>query len=118
MVHGKDLPKAASPVFLTCLYRFVQEALNNAFRHAGGKDQSVKVLTEGGFLIVEVADGGPGFISDAVPPAGDGTKGLGLIGLKDRISALGGELDIASNAGAGTRLKARFSLGNTDGIAL
>lgn len=115
---GEELPKVASPVFLTCLYRFVQEALNNAFRHAGGKDQSVKVLAEGGFLIVEVADGGPGFISDAVPPAGDGTKGLGLIGLKDRISALGGELDIASNAGAGTRLKARFSLGNTDGIAL
>lgn len=113
-----DLPKTASPVFLTCLYRFVQEALNNAFRHAGGKDQSVKIMSEGGFLIVEVADGGPGFDSETLQPAADGTKGLGLIGLKDRISALGGELDIASSAGTGTRLKARFSLGATDGIAL
>ncbi|TIU52733.1 MAG: sensor histidine kinase, partial [Mesorhizobium sp.] len=42
------------------IYRFVQEGLNNAWRHGKGKDQAVRASMKGGRLMVEVMDGGPG----------------------------------------------------------
>jgi signal transduction histidine kinase len=102
-----NLPRSVSPQLLACLYRFTQEGLNNATKHAGGKDQAVRAYFDGQQLVVEVRDGGPGLAAPQAMPDHD-NKGLGLTGLIDRIESLHGKLDIDSPAGSGTTLKARF----------
>ena len=49
-----------------CVYRFVQEALSNAYRHAGGAGQSVRLRVEGRRVVVEVSDAGPGFDPESI----------------------------------------------------
>ncbi len=90
-----------------CAYRFVQEGLNNAFRHAGGIGQSVTVGWDGTTLTIDVGDRGPG-LSDAASSPFKG--GIGLSGMRDRIESLGGIMEIEAAEGRGTRLRASFSL--------
>ena len=93
-----------------CIYRFAQEGLNNAFRHAGGKGQAIAVDRLHDQLIVEIRDAGPGFDPSGAP----GNKGrLGLLGLRDRIETIGGQLSIISSD-QGTVLRATFPLARTD----
>ena len=85
-----------------CLYRFVQEGLNNAWRHGEGRGMAVALrpAPETG-LEVTVRDGGPGF-----PAAGrSNPDGLGLAGLRDRIEALGGTLDLRAAPDGGAELR-------------
>ncbi len=84
------------------IYRFVQEGLNNAYRHGKGKGQQVKATTKGGKLLVEVLDAGPGF-----DPAR--SEGLGLAGLRERIESIGGQFETLSGPG-GTRLVITLSV--------
>jgi signal transduction histidine kinase len=100
------LPANISSLHKVCIYRFVQEGLNNAYRHAGGIGQTVHVVSDGGELTVEVADKGPGF-SAAKSGGGDG---LGLAGLRDRVESLGGKFSLEAQLGHGTRLRASFQL--------
>ena len=114
VAHTIDLPADVSLHVKTCLYRFVQEGLNNTFRHAKGSAVSVMASSSHGTLTVEVADSGPGLATPTRTPqtskaAGLPASGLGLAGLKDRIEALGGTLEIASVPGHGTRLTARLA---------
>ncbi|WP_170937358.1 MULTISPECIES: sensor histidine kinase [Rhodomicrobium] len=102
---GKLPPVPAS--IKTCAYRFVQEGLNNAFRHAGGAGQRVKVCWDGRKLTIEVGDEGPGISGTAQPSC---KSGIGLTGLRDRIESLGGTMLINAVSGEGTRLRASFSL--------
>jgi two-component system, NarL family, sensor histidine kinase DevS len=80
-------------------YRIVQEALNNALRHAGATAVAISVYEEDGTIHVEVCDDGRGFDLDA--PA----AGFGLGSMRERVELLGGELEIESST-AGTRLTA------------
>lgn len=101
----RELP-ARMPLPITiCLYRFAQEALNNAFRHAEGKGQRLRASYEGGTIVVEVSDSGPGFV---VERAVTGGERLGLSGLRYRVESLGGTLEINSVVGQGARLTVRF----------
>ncbi|MCC2608474.1 sensor histidine kinase [Neorhizobium petrolearium] len=97
MTNGsKSLPPSAK----ICIYRFVQEALNNGFRHGGGVDQSVRQTFDNGNVVIEVADHGPGF-----DPASVGPDGLGLAGLRERIESLGGTFNIfTSKSGTTVRM--------------
>jgi signal transduction histidine kinase len=106
-VHlAKDLP--AIPIALkTCAYRFVQEGLNNAFRHADGIGQEVRVDWDGKCLMIEVSDEGPGLAGDTQSAS---TSGIGLTGLRDRIESLGGTMIIETGKSIGTHLKAKFCL--------
>jgi signal transduction histidine kinase len=88
-----------------CLYRFAQEALNNAFRHAGGIGQRLDARCEAGTISVEIADSGPGFVVDQA--ATEGGR-LGLSGLRYRVESLGGTLQINSEIGQGARLAVQF----------
>ena len=87
-----------------CAFRFVQEALNNAFRHGQGVDQRV-TASSGSELEITVSDRGPGFSRSEV-----GNDRLGLSGLRARIAAIGGTLEIASKPHELTSLNARFNL--------
>jgi signal transduction histidine kinase len=85
------------------IYRFVQEGLNNAYRHGRGKDQAVRAEMKGGRLFVEVSDGGPGF-----DPAAR-VEGLGLAGLRDRVESIGGQFETRTGP-QGTRLVISLSV--------
>jgi signal transduction histidine kinase len=79
-------------------YYFVSESLANIAKYAAATSAEVRVVHEDGRLIVEVTDDGVG---GADPGAGSGLRGLG-----DRLAALGGELDVHSPLGLGTRVRA------------
>jgi signal transduction histidine kinase len=98
------LPECTSSLHKVCIYRFVQEGLNNAYRHAGGAGQAVQVVQSGDELSVEVADSGPGF-----SPSSSG-EGLGLAGLRDRVESLGGKFSLETELDSGTRLRASFQV--------
>ncbi len=100
------LPANISSLHKVCIYRFVQEGLNNAYRHAAGIGQTVHVASDGRELTVEVADKGPGFS----PSNGHGGDGLGLAGLRDRVESLGGKFSLEAQLGRGTRLRASFQV--------
>ena len=80
---------ALAPAARISIYRFIQEALNNAFRHADGIDQAVRARSERGHVRIEVSDRGQGFDPAEIRPAS-----LGLVGLRERIHSIGGEFDI------------------------
>lgn len=101
------LPPQVSLATKICIYRFVQETLNNAFRHGGGLGQRVAQRTKGHLLVIEVADRGPGFEPDDVRPTS-----LGLAGLRERIESLGGTFEIKTSA-EGTVVRMTASIEET-----
>lgn len=93
-----------------CLYRFLQEALSNATRHAPEAEVRVAVDADGGRLVATVRDDGPGFDPAAAGRArADG--GQGLAGLRDRAESIGGEVRVETAPGAGTMLVLTLPLG-------
>lgn len=101
-----EIPDAGSSLLKTCLYRFTQESLSNAFRHAGGLSQRVEANYVDDRIEVRVSDRGQGFSLAEKQNNG----GLGLAGLRDRIESLGGKLEIQSVIGSGTCLIATFEV--------
>jgi len=93
---------------LICTYRFVQEGLMNAYRHAGGRGQRVASRFDGSSIEITVQDEGPGFNPHLIDQE---MSGLGLNGLRERIDSTGGEFRIDSAPGRGTRLIMRLPLG-------
>ena len=96
------------PALKICAFRFVQEGLTNASRHAENKGVSVAQTYENGHLSIEVADKGPGFEPDGVAQ-----ERLGLACLRQRVESLGGTIAIASSP-AGTRLKMSIEVRNNE----
>jgi signal transduction histidine kinase len=88
----------------TCIYRFVQEGLNNAWRHAEARGQEVRLTVEDDRLMLCVSDDGPGFAGSA-----PNSEGLGLVGLRDRVEALGGTFEIENRPQGGARLRMTLS---------
>lgn len=101
------LPEDVPLAIKSCLYRFAQEGLSNAYRHAGGKGQGLSARCSTGFLEIEVDDEGTG-IKD--PDGAFNTGGQGLVGLRDRIESLGGEFSMTRRPHGGTRMKARLEV--------
>jgi signal transduction histidine kinase len=87
------------------IFRFVQEALNNAYKHAGSKDVKIDTACRDGKFTVTVSDQGPGFDSKSRKTSGV-AAGMGLTGLRDRFESLGGSVTIDRQPGSGTRLSA------------
>jgi signal transduction histidine kinase len=88
-------------------YRIVQESLANVARHARAATVEVVAEQADGRLRVTVRDDGTGFDPGAVR----GGRGLGLAAMRERAEALGGRLDVASEPGAGTEIRAVMPLG-------
>jgi len=87
----------------TCVYRIVQEALNNCSKHAYAKNVRVTVRQEPNHLCVSIEDDGKGFDPSRV-------RGLGLVGMNERVSQLGGVLKVDSDPTRGTRLRVDLPL--------
>jgi len=104
------LPEAVQLPLKLCIYRFVQETLNNAYHHAQGKGQVVSGNHVNGTLLITVKDSGPGMAADALVADPDGRIRLGLAGLRYRVESLGGQFSIDSSPGKGTLVNAQFKL--------
>jgi signal transduction histidine kinase len=87
-------------------YRIVQEALTNVVKHAGPARAQVTIRYGDRDVTVEVTDDGRG----AAAPAGDGrvATGHGLIGMRERVAAFGGDLEVGPRPGGGFRVAARL----------
>lgn len=81
----------------TCVYRVVQEALHNCSKHAQASVVRVTVKQASGRILLSVQDNGKGF-----EPRHE--RGLGLLGMEERVSYLGGEFSVESSPGHGTLL--------------
>jgi signal transduction histidine kinase len=92
--------------YRTCIYRVVQEALTNCARHAQANEVQLDVRREGSSLAMTIQDDGIGF--DAAQ--GNGTKGIGILGMKERVRELAGDLTIVSSPGHGTKLTVQVPL--------
>ena len=100
--HYENLPEKVAHPLKICLYRVVQEGLNNAYRHAGARGQRVEVSADGSVITVTVSDKGP---SPDQPIASAGRRHpLGLQGIRNRVEAFGGTVRIVHEPGAGTSL--------------
>jgi signal transduction histidine kinase len=83
--------------YKTCIYRIVQEALHNCSRHSDATTVRVRVQHKAGALVLSVQDDGRGFeVSQS--------KGLGLLGIEERVAQLGGTFQVHSGPGIGTIL--------------
>jgi signal transduction histidine kinase len=91
-----------------CAYYVISEALTNAAKHANASRIAVGVEAVTGVLRLSVRDDGTG--------GADFTHGTGLIGLKDRVEALGGRISLNSPPGAGTTLQVELPLTEADGV--
>jgi len=87
----------------TALYRIVQEAVTNAIRHAGARHMEIRVWHEDAMVHAAVRDDGRGFDADATM-AQRGERGLGLLGMRERVDALGGRFVLHSTLGQGTEV--------------
>jgi len=84
----------------TAIFRIIQEALTNVMRHATATQVSVMIEDAADNFRIRVEDNGKGF---AVPA---GKKTFGLLGIRERVKILGGQIEIDSSPGAGTRIEA------------
>jgi signal transduction histidine kinase len=88
-----NLPHRLPPVVETAAYFVVAESLTNIIKHAAGATARITLQQDGGMLVVEVIDNGSG---------GADPSGSGLTGLRQRVEALDGRLEVHSVAGEGT----------------
>jgi len=97
-------PERLPPAVEAAAYYLVAEALANAGKHSEASRVTVRVHSDGGWTTVEIADDGIG--------GADPQTGSGLRGLADRVAALGGELELESEPGCGTCMRARLPHGD------
>jgi signal transduction histidine kinase len=86
-----------------CIYRLAQEALNNAARHASATTATVRVEQTAEKITIAISDNGKSFDAQSV-------RGMGLIGMEERVRHLGGTLIVDSRPGAGTTVRAELPL--------
>ncbi|HTX36459.1 MAG TPA: sensor histidine kinase [Bryobacteraceae bacterium] len=97
--NADDLPDEHK----TCIFRLAQEAINNAARHANARTVEVDVKREEHCVRFSVRDDGAGFDTRFV-------RGLGLLGMEERVRRLGGQMEIDSRLGRGTRIAAELPI--------
>ena len=100
-VHSERVSEQLSDDLKVCIYRLVQEALNNAARHSAARHAKVSIIEANGKIHVEVNDDGQGFQSERV-------RGMGILGMEERVKRLGGTLRIDSRPGTGTTVVAEL----------
>lgn len=98
-----DLAEALPAATRETIYRTVQEAMTNILKHAKAKHARIVVRSESSVIGITISDDGVGF------DASDRPAGWGLIGVRERVESLGGELSIESSS-AGTHIEARLPI--------
>jgi PAS domain S-box-containing protein len=104
--HSEHNSKALPPEISLCLFRVLQEALQNAIKHSGSRRFRVVLKGQGDQVELTVEDSGVGFD----PQGAVRGRGLGLTSMKERVGLVGGQLSIHSEVGRGTTIQARVPL--------
>ena len=102
-IVAKALPNELPEDHKICVFRIVQEALNNVCRHANASYVEITLMAKGEKLSVTIRDDGRGFLSSR-------KTGLGLIGMQERVERLGGSLAVNSEPGKGTAIDVSLPL--------
>jgi signal transduction histidine kinase len=102
-VRADDISDNLSDPLKLCIYRMVQEALNNANRHAHAKNVVVELKQSATAISVKIEDDGSGFDPKR-------TRGMGLLGMEERVKRLGGTIAIESRPGTRTIIRAELPL--------
>lgn len=92
----------------TQLYRIAQEALNNIAKHARPSDVTIMLEKNADFLVLIIEDNGLGFDSEMT--TNGSAKGLGLVGMRERASLIGADIEIESAPGSGTAIFVRLPI--------
>jgi signal transduction histidine kinase len=98
-IEPPDLPRLKSDIE-TAIFRIIQEALTNMFRHSGAHNGSVSLVENNGHIVATVRDDGKGIEEQVIQLRPD-SVGVGIGGMRQRVSELGGSLRLA-NANPGT----------------
>jgi signal transduction histidine kinase len=106
-VEAGELPGNLADELKTGIYRLVQEALQNAATHAHAKTAKVSIKHEGNNVDVQIADDGIGFQPER-------TRGMGILGMEERVRQLGGTFALHSSPRKGTTVHAVLPLGGMD----
>jgi signal transduction histidine kinase len=105
-VNHNDIQKEIPKDVTLCLYRIVEEALQNVVKHSGAEDATVELSGHGNRIDLCVSDSGTGF----TPEPTNEEAGLGLISMRERLRLVGGHLSIESKPSHGTRIRVRIPL--------
>jgi signal transduction histidine kinase len=108
--QGREAARHAPAVEAT-IYRITQEALNNVLKHAQARSVDVRVVEADGRIDITVRDDGDGFDPHAR------ANGFGLVGMRERIALVGGEIDVESSPGNGTTVHATIPVATRDAEA-
>jgi signal transduction histidine kinase len=100
-VSAENVTDSLPDEMRTCIYRVVQEALQNVLRHSGAKCATVTVRQDDHSLDLSVEDDGHGFDPKLM-------RGLGMLGMEERVRQLGGQFEVQSTPGKGTVLRVRL----------
>ncbi len=106
----ESVPTGISADVALCVFRILEEALNNVVRHSGASEARVALYCKDGDLVLQVFDAGRGF-------GGNGSRltGLGFVSMRERLQLVDGTLSITSTQGGGTLVEARVPLGESSG---
>lgn len=104
-LETKDLQQRLPPEVETACYRVIQEALLNVAKHARAQQVYIRLKVVNDRLQGEIEDDGQGFDLKTVLHSGIKGRGMGLMGMRERVELLGGTLTISSWPGRGTRLR-------------
>ncbi len=102
-VHSENVSEQLPDEVNVCVYRLVQEALNNAASHSGAKHARVSVVESADKIRLEISDDGDGFVPERA-------RGMGILGMEERVKRLSGSLLITSAPGNGTTVKAELPM--------
>jgi two-component system, NarL family, sensor histidine kinase UhpB len=108
--HTEPVNGLLEPAAELAMYRIVQEALGNAARHAAAKQVDVDLERRDGYVVASVRDDGRGFsVLEAL-----GSSAVGLFGMQERASYVGGSVAIDSHPGGGTRIDISIPVAEAD----
>jgi signal transduction histidine kinase len=97
-IAAEGIPETLPDDLKTCIYRIVQEALHNVMQHAEAHAVRVSIHFDDGRIYLSIQDDGKGFSTK-------GERGMGLLGIEERASHLGGSFAVESEPGAGAILR-------------
>lgn len=100
-VHSENVSETLGDETKVCIYRLVQEALNNAARHAAAKNAQVTVAQNSRKITVRISDDGRGFDPHR-------QRGMGILGMEERVKRLGGAFALESAPERGTTVRAEI----------
>ncbi len=99
---GRD--RRLQPEIETALFRVMQEAITNIAKYAHAESVLIQCVLREDAISLEIEDDGDGFDPAQLPAAGDSRRGLGLMGMRERVELLGGTIDIDAAPGKGVRI--------------